>query len=173
MTLHVPLRPGLDAIPAQPLEIHRERVKAEWIDYNGHMNVAYYVLAFDHATDRLLDLLDLGVDYVSRENKSFFVLETHVRYLQEVALEDPLLFTLQLVDADAKRLHFYFEMRHQDEGFVSATSELIGMHVNLTTRRSEAFPDASRARIEVLARAQATLAKPEPVGASMAIRHSA
>ena len=173
MTIHVPLRPGSDAIPAQPLEIHRERVQAEWIDYNGHMNVAYYVLAFDHATDRLLDLLDLGIDYVRRENKSYFVLETHVRYCQEVALDDPLLFTVQVIDADAKRMHFYFKMRHEDEGFVSATSELIGMHVNLATRRSEAFPDASQARIEALLEAQAALAKPEPVGASIGIRRRA
>lgn len=76
--LPLPFDPTVDAIPAAPLEIYHIDVPAEWIDYNGHMNVAYYVMAFDHATDRFFDLVDLGVDYVDWTNNSSFVLETHV-----------------------------------------------------------------------------------------------
>ena len=164
MSYNIPIRPGVDRLPAAPIEIHRAAVQAEWIDYNGHMNVAYYVLAFDHATDRFFDLIDLGVDYVGRTNNSAFVLETHVTYAQEVKLDDPLRFTLQLIDADAKRLHYYFEMFHADDGFLAATSEQICMHVNLDSRRSEAFPDPIRERVAAILAAQRDLPRPDKVG---------
>ena len=61
-----------------PLDIHQENVRSEWIDYNGHMNVAYYVLAFDLATDGLLDYLDIGESYIRETNNSYFILENHV-----------------------------------------------------------------------------------------------
>ena len=67
-----------------PLRIHRETVRPEWIDYNGHMNVAYYVLAFDHAVDRFLELLNLGPAYRERTGCTTYALEAHVHYLQEV-----------------------------------------------------------------------------------------
>ena len=168
--LHIPLRPGIDIVPAAPLPIHRAAVQPAWIDYNGHMNVAYYVLAFDHATDRLFDLLDLGVDYVRRTNGSAFVLETHVTYAQEVKLGDPLAFDAWLLDADEKRLHLFFEMRHADAGFLSATSELMCLHVDLATRRSAPFPADIRQRIAAVKAAQADLARPPQVGGRIAIR---
>ena len=170
--LHVPLRVGEDSVPSAELEIHRETVVAEWIDYNGHMNVAYYVLAFDHATDRFLDLLDVGADYVRRTNHSWFVLETHVTYRQEVVEGDPLRFTLRLVEHDAKRAHYYLDMHHAERGYLAATSEQLGLHVDLTARRSAPFPDAVAARLQALADAQGGLARPEGVGRSIALRRS-
>ncbi len=170
LTTAVPLDLENPNLQACPLEIHREKVQPEWIDYNGHMNVAYYVLAFDHATDRMLDLLDLGLEYVKRENKSFFVLETHVAYLQEVKRGDPLRFTVQLLDYDAKRLHYFLEMGHADEGFLAATSEIIGVHVDLDLRRSAAMPAIVQKRLALLAAAQKGLPVPDKAGASIGIR---
>ncbi len=172
MNINVPLRPGVDRLPSAPLALPGEAVRPEWIDYNGHMNVAYYVLAFDHATDRLLDLLDLGADYVGRENMSFFVLETHVRYLREVRLGDSMAFTLHLIDSDAKRLHYYLEMRHAGKGFLAATSEQLGMHIDLEARKSAPFPAAAAERIAAIAAAHAALPRPDGVGASIAIRRA-
>jgi acyl-CoA thioester hydrolase len=168
--LHIPLRPGLDILPSAPLYLHRATVLPEWIDYNGHLNMAYYVLMFDNATDRFFDLIDLGVDYVERCQHSAFVLETHVTYQQEVELGDHLRFTMQLIDADEKRLHYYFEMYHEEQGFRAATSEQIALHVDLGARRGAPFPDIMRQRIELVLKAHAELPQPDAVGRSIGIR---
>lgn len=168
--LHIPLRPGLDTVPAKPIDIHQATVLPEWIDYNGHLNMAYYVLMFDNATDRFFDLIDLGVDYVRRCQHSAFVLETHVTYQQEVGLGDPLLFSFQLIDADEKRLHYYFEMYHREKGFRAATSEQIALHVDLESRRAMPFPETMRHRIDTVMTAHADLSKPDGVGRSIGIR---
>ena len=102
--LHKLSWPDITAVPTYPLDIHQATVKPEWIDYNGHLNMAYYVLMFDNATDNFFDLIDLGVNYVNRSQHSAFVLETHVTYQWEVSLDDRLRFTVQLIDADEKRL---------------------------------------------------------------------
>jgi acyl-CoA thioester hydrolase len=155
---------------AAPLALHSEVVRPEWIDYNGHMNVAYYVLAFDHATDALLDYLDLGVAYRRRTNKSVFVLETHVTYDREVHAGDPLRFTTQILGYDAKRLHVFHHMYHATAGFLAATTELIALHVDLAERRSAPMPDAALAKIEALVRAHAALPKPPQAGRVIGIK---
>ena len=153
-----------------PLTVHEETVRPEWIDYNGHMNVAYYVLAFDHATDRLFDLLDLGVDYVEREHKSVFQVECHVNYLQEVKEGDALKFTIQLLDYDNKRIHFFSSMFHRDEGFLSATAEWLGIHVDLEERRSAELPPASLGRLSELKATHADIPRPPQIGRNIGIR---
>ena len=170
MQLSKPIDPARDVLPADPLEVHREAVQPEWIDYNGHMNVAYYVLAFDHATDRLFDLFDLGVDYVRRTNNSTFVLETHVTYAQEVHQGDPLRFTAQLLDYDSKRLHYFLRMFHAEEGYLSATSEQIALHVSLDTRRTAAMPPEQLARLSAMMAAHQGLEKPSQAGSVIGIR---
>ncbi len=168
--LHIPLRPKLDTVPMAPLNIHQATVLPEWIDYNGHLNMAYYVLMFDNATDRFFDLIDLGRDYVERRNHSAFVLETHVTYQQEVALDDSLRFTFQLIDADEKRLHYYFEMFHATRDYLAATSEQIALHVDLGARGSTPFPEAMKQRIDSILTAHAGLPQPDGVGRSIGIR---
>ena len=165
-----PLDPATDRLPPEPLELRRESVRPEWIDYNGHMNVAYYVLVFDHGTDDLFNLLGVGADYVKRTNLSAFVLETHVNYLQEVVVDAPLKVTGQLLDADEKRLHVWLEMFHADAGYLSATSELLFMHVDLGARRAAPFPAEVRARIDLIRRAHADLPKPAAAGRTIGIR---
>ena len=80
---------------------HEETVRPEWIDYNGHMNFAYYVLVFDHATDVLFDALGIGSDYCRERTNSNFVLETHTLYEREVGGGDRLRVRCRLLDADA------------------------------------------------------------------------
>ena len=87
---------------AVPLET-QVTVEPGWIDYNGHMNVAYYVLAFDRATDRMLDLLDVGEAYRRRTEASFFVLESHITYDREVVADDPLRITTQILGSGSVR----------------------------------------------------------------------
>ena len=168
--LHKLSRPNVNAVPTSPLDIYQATVKPEWIDYNGHLNMAYYVLMFDNATDGFFDLIDLGVDYVNRSQHSAFVLETHVTYQQEVGLDDTLRFTLQLIDADAKCLHYYLEMFHAEQSFLAATSEQVAMHVDLGARKSTPFPKAMKQRIDLVLQAHTDLPRPDSVGRSIGLR---
>jgi len=152
------------------LELQRSRVLPEWIDYNGHMNVAYYVLAFDKALDAFCDRVDLGVDYVRRTNNSIFVLETHVTYLQEVVQGDPLLFTLQMFDFDDKRFHYFMCMYHAEQGYLAATSEQITMHVSLDSRRGVVMPAETLRRIKAMCEAHKDLPRPPQAGHVIGIR---
>src|SRR5215469_14576417 len=89
-------------MPVMPYPPYRAAVAPEWIDYNGHMNVAYYVLAFDRATDLLLDHLGLGEAYRRATNRSLFVLEAHVTYARELRAGDRFEIETRLIDADRK-----------------------------------------------------------------------
>src|SRR5690242_16223579 len=113
-----------------PLETYRTTVPAEWIDYNGHMNVAYYLLAFDRGTDGLLDHLGLGGRYRAATNHSIYVLEAHLTYEREVKEGDPIRIATQLLDADGKRLHVFHRMFHETAGYLAATNELMALHVD-------------------------------------------
>ena len=76
----------------EPLQVHREQVQEKWIDYNGHLNMAYYLLLFDHATDAFFDVLGLGENYSNQTDGTTFTLEGHISYLQEVREGDKLRF---------------------------------------------------------------------------------
>ena len=159
-------------MPAQPLDIYRAPVQADWIDDNGHMNVAYYVLMFDRATDALLDRLGLGAAYRQRTNHSIYVLETHVTYDREVKDGDMLRFTTQLVDADAKRLHFFHTMYHATAGYRAATTELLALHVDLAGPASLNFAATEQAAIDALLGEHRTLARPVQLGRVIGIRRT-
>ena len=140
-------------------------VASEWIDYNGHMNMAYYNVAFDqYGVDYLLAQLGLGLDYVRQTNASTFTLEQHVTYLRELKLGDPILITCQLLDYDSKRLHCFLNMYHADEDFLAATSEQLLMHVNLEIRRSSVLPNAAIDNLAAMMLRHQELAKPPQAG---------
>ena len=154
-----------NAAPAQgPLEIHRSEVKPAWIDYNGHLNVAYYVLAFDEAFDRFMDLV--GIDEAFRETRkqSVFTLELHVTYLREVTEGEPLRFTFQVLDHDAKRVHYLLRMYHADQGTHLASCEGICGYVDMVARRTAEMAPEILERVAALAEAHAGLPRPEEVG---------
>ena len=152
------------------LETCRLTVAPEWIDYNGHMNVGYYVVAFDRASDKLFDGLDLGVDYRNATDCSIFIAEAHVTYDREVAEGAPLRFMTRILDADQKRIHYFHEMYHADEGYLAATNELMALHVDLGARRVCPFPESHMPAIMALAEQHAGLPRPTGVGRVMKIR---
>ena len=131
-----------------PLLCPSERVSEDWIDYNGHLNMAYYNVIFDHSVDHFFDLLNIGADYAASGVGSCFTLEVHVHYVQELKLGDQVEVRLHLLDFDHKRLHFYQEMYHCDEGYLAATSEQMALHVDMTSRRSAPFPESVQIKIE-------------------------
>jgi acyl-CoA thioester hydrolase len=150
---------------------HRETVRPEWVDYNGHMNVAYYVLVFDHGTDKVLEHLGVGRRYREQTGRSVFVVESHVTYEAEVVAGDRLSVTSRVLGSDDKRLHLFHAMHRETDGRLAATNELMFVHVDMGARRAAPFPDDSRARIEAAIKAQS--AEPMPPQAGRAIGFAA
>jgi acyl-CoA thioester hydrolase len=146
------------------------RVEPAWIDYNGHLNMAYYNVLFDRAVDEAFALVGLGADYMKRRNCSFFTAEVHVRYLRELNAGDPVRVTVQLLDCDAKRLHFFEQLFHAAEGWVSATSEDIALHVDLESKKTAPFPDDVAARLQEMKTSHARLPRPEAAGRRIEMR---
>ena len=153
-----------------PLSLYYGKVLPAWIDYNGHMNVAYYVLAFDHATDTFLDYIGMNEDYRARTHGSIFTLELHVNYLREVLLDDPLRCDTYLLDYDLKKMHYFHQMYHAEEGYLAATNELIVLHMDMQQRRSAAMPDEILDTLAAIKASQETLSTPEQVGSVIGIR---
>ena len=157
-------------MPTQPLDIYRAPVEPAWIDYNGHMNVAYYVLMFDRATDALLDRLGLGAAYRQRTNHTIYVLEAHVTYEREVKAGDMLRVTTQLVDADAKRLHVFHTMYHDAADYRAATNELLALHVDLAGPASQPFAAPEQAAVDAMLDEHRGLERPAQLGKIIGIR---
>jgi acyl-CoA thioester hydrolase len=147
-----------------PIVCPEEMVIEDWIDYNGHLNMAYYNVIFDHGVDYVYDFLDIGESYAQSGIGSCFTMEVHVSYLQELSLGDGLEVRFQLLDYDHKRVHFFEQLFHKKEGYIAATSEQIGMHVDMQSRRSAPFPEKVLAKLEDLKQAHADLAIPPQVG---------
>ena len=156
-----------------PLDIHRSTVLPEWVDWNGHMNVAYYVLAFDQASGTFMRNMGLGRHYVEGKHGMTFVLETHVTYDREVKQGDPLRITSQILDHDAKRLHFIHCMYHGSEGYLAATNELMLMNIDYASRRAAPWPGWAMERIDKLADAHKALSKPKQAGRLIGIKRKA
>ena len=145
-------------------------IPSEWTDRNGHMNVAYYVLAFDRATDTLYDALGLGWGYLERTGRSTFTLAMNVDYLGEVFAGDSVRIVSRLIDCDHKRIHYFHEMRHATKGYLAATSELLSIHVNMATRRGEPFTPEIQMLLAQMKVQHAVLPLPPQVGRKLAIR---
>jgi acyl-CoA thioester hydrolase len=145
------------------------QIEPQWIDYNGHLNMAYYNVMFDRAIDELWLQLGIGPDYKRERHGSTFTVECHVRYLREIHLGDPVQISILLVAADEKRLHTFQELRHATEGWLSATSENMSVHIDMTTRKTAPFPPDIRPGIDAVARAHETVARPEGMGRKIAM----
>ncbi len=145
------------------------QIEPQWIDYNGHLNMAYYNVMFDRAIDELWLKLGIGPGYMKQRSRSTFTAECHVRYLREIHLGDPVQVSVLLLGADEKRLHTFQEMRHAGDGWLSATSENMTLHIDMAARKTAPFPPDIRARIERVAAAHAGVARPEGIGRNIAM----
>jgi acyl-CoA thioester hydrolase len=140
------------------------QIDPQWIDYNGHLNMAYYNVMFDRAIDELWLRLGIGPAYMKTRHGSTFTAECHVRYLREIHLGDPVQVSILLLGADEKRLHTFEQLRHAKEGWLSATSENMTIHVDMSMRKTAPFPPDIKARIEAVAQAHAAVPRPEGIG---------
>jgi acyl-CoA thioester hydrolase len=147
-----------------PFDRYRGEILPEWIDINGHMNLAYYTVLFDYATDLMFDELDLGRHYRLTTDNGTFVTETHNRYEHELLVGEQVRVTIQILLADDKRLHLAHEMFRLADGERAATQELLFLHVSLKERRVSPFPPDLKARVHAAAAVHAHLPRPAWVG---------
>ena len=161
-------RPG-EKLPA-PFDGYRDVVRNGWIDENGHMNMGYYVVVFDYATDAWLDFIGLSRSYKAAHGVMTFSLESHVTYRRELRECDELRFTTQLLDFDEKRIHYFHRMLHAGEGYLAATNELMSLHVSGETRRSAPMAREILEGLEETRGAHRALPIPPQVGRVMGLR---
>ncbi|PYO03721.1 MAG: thioesterase-like protein [Candidatus Rokuibacteriota bacterium] len=154
---------------AAPFDVYRDVVRPEWIDQNGHMNVGYYLVVFDYATDAFFRWV--GLDDAHRESTGVttFCLEAHVTYHREVRAGDPLRFTTQLLGHDDKRIHYFHEMHHVTAGYLASTNELMSLHVSRATRRGAPMAIAVRERLAQIQAAHDALPRPPQAGRSIGL----
>ena len=145
-------------------------IQPEWIDHNGHMNVAYYVLVFDQSLDVLLDEIDLTRAYRAQSGNTVYVLETHVCYLQEVKEGDLVEISCRVIDCDEKRIHLYLEMHHATDGFLAATSEQMVFHIDASGPKAHPMPQPIIDNLLRLKAAQSDLPRPKNLGSNIGIR---
>jgi acyl-CoA thioester hydrolase len=144
-------------------------VRPEWIDNNGHMNMGYYVVVFDLATDDWMRRIGLDEAHRRTRQVTTFCLEAHVTYHQEVREGDPLRFTTRLLAFDAKRIHYIHAMYHRESGYLAATNELMSLHVSQGTRRAAPMAPEILERLEAMQRAHDRLPRPPQVGRVMGL----
>jgi len=156
-------RPGGDEIPA-PFTGATAVVLPEWIDYNGHMNVGYYHVAFDVASEPFFEFLGFTPEYRKAHGITTFALESHLAFLREVKVGDRLRFEARLLDHDYKRIHFFQEMYHAEEGYLAATYESVSSHVDLASRRTSPMGEALLARVAAVLEVHGRLPRPPQVG---------
>lgn len=147
-------------------------VLPEWIDYNGHMNVAYYVRVFDYATDAVYGKWGCGEKYPEESGCSVFTLGMDVDYLAEAFAGDELIITTQLLDWDYKRVHYYHSMMHAKTGVLAAVNECLAMNIQLGNRRSTPFPDSVQARLTTVFETHSLLEKPAKAMKRLGINRS-
>jgi len=144
-------------------------IKPEWIDFNGHLNMAYYNVLLDNAFDNVCTFLGLGPDYAKSRGLTTYTGEIHLCYKRELHLDHTVFGTFQLIDFDEKRMHVYQELRHED-GWLAATCEGMSLHVDMDGPRVAPYPADIYANIQNLATRQASIARPDNVGRKIEIR---
>ena len=124
------------------INISSEKIKKEWTDYNGHMNVAYYLLIFDlYAAEILMTKFKMGEKSAKETNKSTMVVESHITYNQELKEGDEVDLNLIYFDHDKKRLQYKFEMIHKNKKYLASTIEILALYVDLEQRKVVEFED--------------------------------
>lgn len=151
------------------LTTYQTRIIPDWVDYNGHLRDAFYLLIFSYATDALMDRL--GLDSNSREasGHSLFTLELHLNYLHEVKLDAEVEVRTQIIGHDSKRLHLYHSLHLVGDDKALAGNEQMLLHVDLAGPHATPFSETSLARLTAIVTEQADLPAPQYIGRVIAL----
>jgi len=162
---------GQDGPYPAPIAVQGRKVAPEWIDFNGHMNVGYYGIAFDQAADVLFDeYLGLGETHVAQTGQGSFVLQAHTHFLNELREGEGFSVLFRLLDHDRKRMHYFAEMLRESDGALCATQEVVSMNVDHQTRRSCEYPDWAVRRMARMKADHAGLVPSRQIGAPIGLR---
>ncbi len=145
-------------------------VLPEWIDYNGHLNMAYYSVLMDQSADHAYPALGFGPDYRDRTGCTTYVAEFHICYVRELHVGDKVTSTFRLIDYDAKRFHIFQELWHED-GWLAATGEALTLHVDQSgdTPKVAPMPDEIMQKLSAMKEAQKDLPQPDRIGRTIGI----
>jgi acyl-CoA thioester hydrolase len=144
-------------------------IEKDWIDFNGHLNMAYYNVLFDRCVDQAFEELGMGALYAQTRRLTTYTAEIHVCYVRELHLEHKVRCSFHLLDHDEKRLHFFQELRHVD-GWLAATSEVLSLHIDMEGPKVCPFPVDILEKVAAMRAEHAVLERPERAGRSIAIR---
>lgn len=139
--------------------IYSTAIQPDWIDYNGHLRDAYYVLIVSAATDALMDRIGLDAAYRARTHCTLYTVEMHVHFLDEVKAADTALVDVRILAVDGKRIHAAFELRREAATGVAAVVELMLLHVRQETSGAASTPFPPEVA-DALARLQADAGPP-------------
>jgi acyl-CoA thioester hydrolase len=145
-------------------------VRDEWLDLNGHMNMAHYVSAFDVGSCPLFDYLGLGWSYTADGVGSIFVGSSSLDYKNELLCGDPIRMETMILDFDGRRIHIYQKMYHEEKGFVAAEAEFLFLHVSLQTRKLTDIPVFSMLKLREVHAAHKPLSISRFVGRTIGLR---
>ena len=124
------------------IKLTSQKIIKDWIDYNGHMNVAYYLLIFDKfGADNLNNIFNIGEHSAKTTGMSTMMVENNITYNQELKLDDEVDINLLYFDHDKKRLQYKFEMIHRKKEYLASTFEALALYVNLNTRKVQEFEE--------------------------------
>lgn len=155
----------------QKLKNYQDKVRSEWIDYNGHLNDGYYAVAFSLGAEMFLDYIGLYTDYREKTQCTIYTVETHILYLRELKEHAPLEISCRLLGFDQKRIHIFQEMRHAEANYVAATCEVMFLHVNQKgIARSAPMPDETQALLVKLLKEHSHLEPPAQAGRSIQLK---
>ncbi len=120
--------------------LNSKKIVKDWTDYNGHMNVAYYVLIFDiYGAEKLMSDFKMGEHSAKTTNKSTMVVESHITYNQEIKEGEEVDVNVTYFDHDKKRLQYKLEMIHKSKKYVASTIEVLALYVDLQQRKVSEF----------------------------------
>lgn len=154
------------------IRIYETPIRAEWIDYNGHLRDAYYTLILSDATDALMDRVGLDAAYRARTGGTLYTLEMHLHFLREVKQTDTVLVDVRILGVDRKRIHAAFEILRAGDAGAAATAEIMLLHVRQEHGKvsTAPFPPEVAARLGELASASAALEAAGPGSRRMQLR---
>ncbi|MEO6921164.1 MAG: thioesterase family protein [Collimonas sp.] len=155
---------GTKPIPAAPLQLYCGVVRPEWVDYNGHLRDAFYLLIFSFATDALMDYIGLDEAERQRSGSSMYTLESHINYLKEVKAGAMVRVQTRLLAHDARRLQIYHSMHLEEGEETLAASEQMLLHVDMRGPAATPFADAVAQRLHRIFAAHSQLSTPKYAG---------
>ena len=156
-----------------PFKSKNSKVQKEWIDYNGHMNVAYYTLKFDEAIDEFLESeVGVGPSFIKKNQQGSYALQTQYRYLSELILNDGFLVTIFVADFALKKMHLILTMIDLTGQKIFATCETIMVNVDLEKRKSCDYPEFVQVKLKQLYNASENVRQSTVIGHPIGLRNN-